>query len=358
MSARNGQCMRPTAPLPHTRSTDRDPLMETGNGELETLKEKLRQAEENLEARVQERTAALERRMNECSAELARADEDVAHFAYVVSHDLKEPLRMVTGFMTLLRDHYQGKLDAKGDEYIGFAVEATERIHRLIDDLLVYSRVGRTAATALIDANAALEQTLRSLRIGIEEAGATVTHDPLPAVRADAAEMALLFQHMIGNAIKFRKPGVKPRIHVGATKVTGASLVNGHWSLGKREEVISHSSLGKVPSDTHASIPIANDQEPITNDPAKRPMTNDAPQAPMTNDSFWRFAIRDNGIGIDPQHHDRIFGVFRRLHTREEYPGTGIGLAICKRIVERHGGRIWVESEAGKGSTFWFTLPG
>ncbi len=231
--------------------------------------------------------------------ELTRSNAELEGFAYAASHDLQEPLRMVASFVGLLKERYQGQLDADADEFIAFAVDGAKRMQRLIDDLLEYSRVAtRGQPPAPTDAAAALDEALWNLGLAIEEAGATVTHDPLPTVRADPTQLMQLLQNLIGNALKFGS-SEPPRVHVSA------------------RETFEVSETSKV----------------------------------------WEFSVRDNGIGIDPQYHDRIFGVFQRLHTRTEYPGTGIGLAICKKIVERHGGRMWVASQEGQGSTFYFTLP-
>jgi PAS domain S-box-containing protein len=234
-----------------------------------------------------------EEKLQQAMAELARSNKDLEQFAYVASHDLQEPLRMVASFTQLLARRYQGKLDADADEFIRYIVDGAARMQQLINDLLSYSRVGtRGKPFEDTDCEAALWKATSNLGAAIVETGATVTHDPLPAVKADSAQIVQLFQNLIGNAIKFHSQE-QPRVHVGASR-TGVE---------------------------------------------------------------WIFSVRDNGIGIDPQYFDRIFAVFQRLHSREEYPGTGIGLAICKKIVERHGGRIWVESEPGKGSTFYFTIP-
>jgi PAS domain S-box-containing protein len=229
----------------------------------------------------------------QAAAELARSNKELEQFGYVASHDLQEPLRMVTGFVTLLQQRYQGRLDANADEYIGFAVEGVTRMQALITDLLAYSRVGdKVKALAPADLGAALVRALANLKTSIEEVGAVIMGDELPTVSGNPGQLTQLFQNLIGNAIKFRGER-KPEIHVGAER----------------------------------------------------------------KDGEWLFAVRDNGIGLDMKHKDRIFQVFQRLHTREAYPGTGIGLAICKKIVERHGGRIWVESQPGQGSTFYFTMP-
>jgi PAS domain S-box-containing protein len=234
-----------------------------------------------------------EEALKEKTEELARSNQDLEQFAYVASHDLQEPLRMVTSYVQLLSQRYRDKLDSDAGEFIGFAVDGATRMWKLINDLLTYSRVGtRGKELESTDCEAVLNQSLNNLKVAIEEKGAVVTHDPLPKVMADNLQMGQLFQNLIGNAIKFRG-NEPPRIHVSASR------------------------KGNV----------------------------------------WTFSVRDNGIGIAPEYAERIFIIFQRLHGRNEYDGTGIGLAICKRIVERHGGRIWAESEVGKGATFYFTLP-
>jgi PAS domain S-box-containing protein len=225
--------------------------------------------------------------------ELNRSNVELGQFAYIASHDLQEPLRMVASYTQLLSRRYKGKLDADADEFIAFAVDGAGRMQRLIQDLLAFSRVGTKGKDFLdISSEEALQRALINLRGAIEESGALITHDPLPAVLADEMQLVQLFQNLVGNAIKYQKPGT-PRVHISAGK-------------------------------------------------------NGAKQ--------WTFSVKDNGLGIDPQYFERIFGMFQRLHKREEFAGTGIGLAICKKIVERHGGTISVESKPGEGSTFRFAL--
>jgi signal transduction histidine kinase len=239
-----------------------------------------------------------EEKLEEYTAELERSNQELQQFAYVASHDLQEPLRMVTSYLQLLELRYQDRLDADALEFIAFAVEGATRMHELIQGLLAYSRVGTHGAPLQrSDTEATLALTLDNLQVAIEESGAVVTHDPLPAVMADPIQLGQLLQNLIGNAIKFRGKKV-PYVHIGAER--------------------TESDDGRAQ---------------------------------------WLFSVRDNGIGIDPQYGERIFLIFQRLHARDEYPGTGIGLALCKRIVERHGGRIWVESQPREGSTFYFTLP-
>ena len=272
-----------------------------------------------LDAMQQERLrTAAEADLRRAVEDLARSNKDLEQFAYVASHDLREPLRMVIAFTGLLRDRYQGKLDTKADEFIAFAVEGAQRMQTLIDGLLAYSRVGsRAGGLRPISAQEALKTALANLKASIEASGAKITQDLLPTVTADGLQLAQLFQNLIGNAIKYCAIGVTPEIHLGA-----------RW-------------VG-----SEASMPASAGEQ------------DSAAEVPHATPGAWLFSVRDNGIGIDPQFAEKIFVIFQRLHTREEYPGTGIGLSICKKIVERHGGRIWVESQPGKGSTFLFTMLG
>lgn len=225
--------------------------------------------------------------------ELERSNKELQQFAYISSHDLQEPLRTMASFAQLLQRRYQGKLDANADDFIHFIVDGATRMQGLINDLLMYSRVGsRAREFAPADCTAVLRQAISNLQVAITECGAQVTHDPLPTIPCDEGQLTQVFQNLLGNSIKFRNSPV-PRIHVAA----------------RREA------------------------------------------------SEWVFSVKDNGIGIDPQYAGRIFEVFQRLHTCSEYPGSGIGLAITKKIVERHGGHVWVESQLHQGATFFFSIP-
>ena len=235
-----------------------------------------------------------EEELERYAAELERSNEELEQFASVISHDLREPARMVKSFVTLLDKRYQGQLDEKADMFIDYAVDGAERMQAMIEALLDLSRIGpRGKEPAPTDAEEVLERALRLLGRSIEEAEAQVTHDPLPTVMADEAQLAQVFQNLIANGIKFQREDVTPRVHISAER----------------------------------------------------------------EGDEWVFSVADNGIGIDPEQADRLFQIFQRLHTREEYEGLGIGLALCRRVVERHGGRIWVESEPGEGTNFFFTIP-
>jgi PAS domain S-box-containing protein len=242
---------------------------------------------------VTEREQA-ERQLRQRSDELARSNRDLEQFAYVASHDLQEPLRAVAGPLQLLRRRYEGKIDERADEFIGHAVDGATRMQRLIDDLLSYSRVGRLEDPKQpVPVDDVLELALKNLAVVLQETEAHVTHDALPTVQGIPTQLTLLFQNLIANAVKFRSKDRQVRIHIGA--------------------------------------------EP--------------------DGDAWRISVADNGIGIAEQYFERIFVIFQRLHTRREYPGTGLGLALCKRIVEHHGGKIWLASKPEEGTTFFFTLP-
>jgi PAS domain S-box-containing protein len=229
----------------------------------------------------------------EFAGELSRSNAELQQFAYVASHDLQEPLRMVASYVQLLAKRYGGKLDADADEFIHFAVDGANRMKALIQDLLQYSRVNTKGKEfEATDCEEVLERELANLQLTIADSGATITHDSLPILVADGLQLGQLFQNLIGNAIKFHGDE-PPQIHISVTKI----------------------------------------------------------------DAGHHFSVKDNGIGIDPQYRERIFDIFQRLHGKDKYAGTGIGLAVCRKIVERHGGKIWVESEPGKGSVFHFIIP-
>jgi len=235
----------------------------------------------------------IEEMLKEYSMKLESSNEELQQFAYVASHDLQEPLRMVVNYLTLLERKYKDKLDPKAQEYINIAVDGGERMHQLINDLLEYSRVGTHGIEfVLVDMNTVAAKAVTFLKVPIEETKAEITVETLPSVFADESQMIQLMQNLIGNALKFHGPE-RPRIQVSASRS-------------------------------------AKD---------------------------WTFAVKDDGIGLNMQYADKIFQMFQRLHNKQYYEGTGIGLAISKKIVERHGGRIWVESKEGMGATFFFTIP-
>jgi PAS domain S-box-containing protein len=242
---------------------------------------------------AEEALAEQARWLEHYATELERSNEELEQFAYMASHDLQEPLRMVTSYLGLIERRYKGRLDSDADDFIAFAVDGATRMHELIRGLLEYSRVGTLGEPfGPTDSQLILDAVLDNLQVAIGESEATVTHDALPTIVADPTQLVQLIQNLISNAIKFRTDRA-PVIHVGAERQA---------------------------------------QE-------------------------WVFTVRDNGIGIAPEYLDRVFLVFQRLHPPDEYPGTGIGLAVCRRIVERHGGRMWLESEEGVGSTFYFSIP-
>jgi len=251
-------------------------------GELQRAEAELKDLNEDLEKRVIHRTM-----------ELKRSNEDLEQFAYVASHDLQEPLRMIRNYLQLLQQRYKNDLDSNAHEFISFALDGSKRMNQLIHDLLAYSRVGTHGKELVVTECAqALEDALANLTVALEETKAEITHESLPPVIGDEVQLTQLFQNLIGNAVKFHGEAA-PKVHVG---------------LQRRGDE-------------------------------------------------WEFTVHDNGIGIAEQDFQRVFVVFQRLHSREKYAGTGIGLSVCKKIVERHGGRIWVESKPGKGTTFHFTIP-
>jgi len=232
--------------------------------------------------------------LHKLNEDLASSNRELEHFASVASHDLQEPLRMVSSYTQLLAKRYDGQLDADAHEFIHYAVDGADRMQRLLHDLLSYSRVtSRGDPFAPVDTEAVLGEAMENLQLAIRESGAMVTHGSLPVVNGDRSQLMRVFQNLIANAIKFRRGDAPPSVHVSCER----------------------------------------------------------------HDGRWRFAVQDNGIGIDRKYFERIFLIFQRLHTRQEYPGTGLGLALCQRIVVRHGGEMWVESDVGQGTTFFFTIP-
>jgi signal transduction histidine kinase len=261
------------------------------------LKDCLTRLPASVRRALEEKQVRKERRQAEAdlakkAEELARSNRDLEQFAYVASHDLQEPLRMVAAYTQLLAERYTGKLDENADKYIRYALEGALRMQTLVKDLLEFSRVGRDRKSTPLAGETVVLEALENLLAALLESGAVVHHQGLPAVNGDHTQLVQLFQNLIGNAIKFR--GEKaPVITVTAEKLAAE----------------------------------------------------------------WVFSVSDNGIGIAAEHVEAIFVIFQRLHTRAEYAGNGVGLAICKKIVEQHGGRIWVESKAGEGASFKFTLP-
>lgn len=236
---------------------------------------------------------AIEEALRQRTRTLEARNEDLAQFAYVASHDLQEPLRMITAYLQLLSERYSGQLDEVADEFIDYALDGATRMRQLIIDLLAYAKIGRNDLVFTpVSLEDVLQQVLANLELRLQETQVTITHDPLPDITAEKTQMVQLFQNLISNAIKFRNLA-NPVIHIVARQEPGQ----------------------------------------------------------------WVIQVRDNGIGIDPKMSERVFTIFQRLHTRQQYPGTGIGLAICKKIVQTHGGTIWVKSEPGEGATFSFTLP-
>jgi light-regulated signal transduction histidine kinase (bacteriophytochrome) len=241
------------------------------------------------------RRKADELKLLDYTQELERSNTELEQFAYIASHDLQEPLRMVSSYTQLLGRRYKDKLDDDANEFIGYAVDGANRMQTLIQDLLTFSRVGKTKQTLkLVDMTQVIKDIILGLKIAIEESNVLIGYSAsFPKVMADHSQIQQLFQNLILNAIKYRQEGRQCKINIDCQKI----------------------------------------------------------------DNMWQFSIKDNGIGIEPEYFERIFVIFKRLHSKEEYSGTGIGLAVCKRIVEGHGGQIWLESEFGSGSTFYFTMP-
>lgn len=247
---------------------------------------------ERLEKENREVNSSLEKKVRVRTAEMESKNKELEQFVFVASHDLQEPLRTISGFVELVQKQYRGRLDANADKLLDYISQASDRMKVLIKDLLDYSRIGREKEISQVDCNHLLNEVLADLDQIIKESGATVQTEHLPVLHAYPTELKLLFQNLITNSIKFHKPGLAPTVSIGSERE------NGHW----------------------------------------------------------KFSVRDNGIGIDRQFSERIFIIFQRLHNRTQYEGSGIGLAHCKKIVELHGGNIWVESEPGEGSRFFFTI--
>ncbi len=261
--------------------------------DFDAEKTKVEDINRNLRREVAERAAA-EQALVKKTSELGRSNADLEQFAYVASHDLQEPLRMVSSYVQLFEKRYHGLVDAQAAKYIAYAVEGAKRMQTLIAGLLEYSRVGRAAVEATeVRLGDLLDEVLQNLATSLAETGARVTCGDLPTVAGDAQQLLQVMQNLVANAEKFRRSGTSPKIHVSAER--------------------------------------AGD--------------------------LWVVSVADDGIGIEPEYFERVFVIFQRLHTRAEYPGTGIGLSICKKVVERHGGRIWVESAPGAGTTFRFSVP-
>ena len=274
--------------------------------ERKKAEEELKKVRNNLQEQVEERTSKIEEAYNAIAEseaqlkyvvdELERSNEELESFAYITSHDLQEPLRTIANYAGLINNRYKGKLDSDADEFLDYIISASKRMKEMIQSLLEYSKVGtQSPAFVKTDMNVKLEKAILNLKSAIDKSGAEITHDFLPTVNADPNQMVRVFQNLIGNAIKFKKPEFPPRIHVST-------------------------ELDR------------NKQE-------------------------WVFSVTDNGIGMEEEHTDKIFEVFKRLHAIDEYDGTGIGLAIIEKIISSHGGHVWVKSELGMGSTFYFTIP-
>ncbi|UBI40923.1 CHASE3 domain-containing protein [Streptomyces mobaraensis] len=269
------------------------PIAATGPADLRRLSGDVEAMRRRMVGQL-EFTETARTRLDEQAAELRRSNAELEQFAYVASHDLQEPLRKVASFCQLLQRRYGDGLDERAHQYIAFAVDGANRMQVLINDLLAFSRVGRVHNDHdTVDLEAVLETTLDALSVPVEESEAEITHDPLPTVVGDRTQLGMLWQNLVSNAVKFRAPDRRPAIHVSAER----------------------------------------------------------------DGDVWRFAVTDNGIGIGPEYTEKVFALFQRLHTREAYPGTGIGLAMCRKIVEFHGGTIAVDPEHEGGARVVFTLP-
>lgn len=267
-------------------------LVEERTADLHELNEKLK-FEVEIRKKAEKAVISMNEALEKRALELERVNKELEAFTYSASHDLQEPLRVISGYVQLLSRRYKGRLDKDADEFISYAVDGVARMQRLISDLLSYSRVGRLSALSPVDFGSALLRAKANLRVAIEESGAIVRSEALPTVLADESQIDQLLMNLLNNAIKYRGKAA-PLVTVNAEK----------------------------------------------------------------GDGEWIFSVSDNGIGIDPKYSEKVFDIFQRLHGSGEYPGTGIGLSICKKVIENHGGRIWVESLPGAGSTFYFTIPG
>ena len=226
--------------------------------------------------------------------ELSRSNTELQDFAHIASHDLQEPLRAISGYTKLIQSEYSDRLDSTAQEYMNFVIDGTRRMQGLIEDLLTYSRVETSEQVfSIVDCNSILEEVLSNLQTSIEESQANIIYQNLPCLKAERTQLTQLFQNLLSNAIKFRRPNIPPKIII---------------------------------------------------------------QAELVEDGQWLFSVEDNGIGISPEYHHRVFKIFKRLHTQREFSGTGVGLALCRKIVEQHGGKIWIESQLGHSSTFFFTM--
>jgi light-regulated signal transduction histidine kinase (bacteriophytochrome) len=300
--------------------------------QLTLVRQQQRITEQNLQLRQQNlHLEQLNIKLVQANAELIRSNKDLEEFAYIAAHDLRSPLQILKAFTYLLSQKYQGVFDEKADRYMTRITEAGNRMERLIQDLLNYSRVGTKAIEIEpLDCNQILQHVLTNLQTEIESSGAAITHEELPTVMGNATQLTQLFQNLICNAIKFHRPEVLPQVKISV------EYKDCRAGIAREVENARLTDMGGV-------------QTPLM-------MPTERQTCQHNRVGEWVFRVHDNGIGIEPEYFERIFLIFQRLHTPEEYPGTGIGLAICKKIVERHGGHIWVESDPGLGTSFYFTL--